>query len=386
MNEHMAVPHSLDTHKRADQLINTIVIQLGNTLNLPDEEVVKQDDTTDNQEEEMGMFFVGSGICKVKIRDHNGREHVMNPLNEGDHFGEIALIYKCKRSATVISSSYQTFARIAKSRFREVVSEFPEYEICLKKNLIKQYRDKKIEFVLRMIKRVEYLQKHEDEVLYDLMFSLQPCSFEKDKVVLKEEESADTLSFIEDGVIEVYTNFEGKEFVLETLYKGSAINHRTFFMKDQSYLNFRCQTDVKLLQLTNSQMNELIEKYEDKPFGRDLLIFQNKILKQERKFPCDYVMRLPKIMKVSDPMAYRENCLKNVVMRIIIEIRERKKRPQLSDFIEVYREKKNQPGADPKAIKEEFQNKFRMLYSNEKKDEKQNDKKFEDMMNSFNRL
>ena len=97
-------------------------------------------------------------------------------------------------------------------------------------------------------------------------------------------------------------------------------------------------------------------------------------------------MRLPKIMKVSDPMAYRENCLKNVVMRIIIEIRERKKRPQLSDFIEVYREKKNQPGADPKAIKEEFQNKFRMLYSNEKKDEKQNDKKFEDMMNSFNRL
>jgi len=149
-------------------------------LNLPDEEVVKQDDMNDNNEEEPGMFFVGSGHCKVIVRDHNGREHKMGQLNEGDHFGEIALIYKCKRSATVISSNYNTFARIARSRFREVISEFPEYTICLKSNLIKNYRDKKIEFVLRMIKRVEYLAKHEDEVLYDLMFSLQPKQFEKD--------------------------------------------------------------------------------------------------------------------------------------------------------------------------------------------------------------
>lgn len=36
-------------------------------------------------------------------------------------------------------------------------------------------------------------------------------------------------------------------------------------------------------------------------------------------------------------------------MRIIIEIRERKKKPKLSDFLNVYREKKHEPNA-----KEEF--------------------------------
>ncbi len=57
-------------------------------------------------------------------------------------------------------------------------------------------------------------------------------------------------------------------------------------------------------------------------------------------------MRLPKnIQTVTDAQAYRENSLKNVVMRIIIEIRERKKRPKLADFIAVYREKKNEAGA-----------------------------------------
>ena len=54
------------------------------------------------------------------------------------------MIYKCKRSATVYSSNYNTFARITKPRFREIVSEFPEYEVALKKNAIKSYRDKKI--------------------------------------------------------------------------------------------------------------------------------------------------------------------------------------------------------------------------------------------------
>jgi len=45
------------------------------------------------------------------------------------------------------------------------------------------------------------------------------------------------------------------------------------------YVNLRCVSDAKLLCLSHDQMKDLIEKYEDKPFGRDLLIYQNKILK-----------------------------------------------------------------------------------------------------------
>ena len=239
---------------------------------------------------------------------------------------------------------------------------------------------------MRMIRRVEYLKKHENEVLYDLMFNLVPRTFEKDSIVLAEEQPSDMLSFIEDGVIEVYTKFEGTEFVIEQLHKGSAINHRAFFMKDQSYVNFRCQTDAKLLQLSHQKMKELIDKYEDRPFGRDLLIYQNKILKQERKFPCDYVMRVPRTIQMNDDMAYRQNGLKNVVMRIIIDIRNRKNKPKLTHFIQVYREKKRESGASKAAIKAEFQNKFRMLYGEDQEEEKAEDIKFDQMMLNFNRL
>jgi len=70
-------------------------------------------------------------------------------------------------------------------------------------------------------------------------------------------------------------------------------------------------------------------------------------------------MQIPKqLTRLSAEQMSRDNAFKNVVMRIVIEIRERKKRPKLSDFLTFYRDKKHMPNA-----KEEFQKKFRMLYS-----------------------
>ena len=136
-------PIESDSQNRAERLLDTIVVTLGTAMEPPDSEVVKQDDDG-KKDEDIAMYFVGTGHCKVKVRDQNGNEQWCGTLNEGDHFGEIAMIYKCKRSATVYSSNYNTFASIDKPRFREVISEFPEYEIALKNNAIKSYRDKKI--------------------------------------------------------------------------------------------------------------------------------------------------------------------------------------------------------------------------------------------------
>jgi CRP-like cAMP-binding protein len=48
------------------------------------------------------MFFISSGDCAVNIMDSN-RELIVGHrlLVEGDHFGEIGLIYDCIRTATV---------------------------------------------------------------------------------------------------------------------------------------------------------------------------------------------------------------------------------------------------------------------------------------------
>ena len=112
--------------QRAQDLLDLIVQNLEVELSVPDAEVIKQDDSfTDNKQV---MYWIGTGSCKVHVKLHDGRIEKRPSLVEGDHFGELSLIYKCARTATVVSENYSTFARLAKSRFRQVISEFPEYE------------------------------------------------------------------------------------------------------------------------------------------------------------------------------------------------------------------------------------------------------------------
>ena len=217
--------------QRSLNLLKSIVERLDTSLNLPEEEVIKQDDSPDSAK--AMMYFVGQGDCIVMVRDHKGRDVYTRQLIEGDHFGEIALIYKCKRSATVISSNYNTLATLQAPRFRELVSEFPEYEEALKTHLREEYGDKKdpkLIFYTEMIKRLDYMDKIGDETLYDVIFGLSSKDYESGTVILAEEQLANSLFFVEQGTLEIYTQFEGNEFIIEKLHAGSAVNHRAYFM------------------------------------------------------------------------------------------------------------------------------------------------------------
>lgn len=157
-------------------------------------------------------------------------------------------------------------------------------------------------------------------------------------MILDPSKESNTLYFVEDGIVEVYTQFERSPFVLEQLHKGSAINHRAIFMEDQMSVSIRCHTDCKLLKLSYDKLNEVIQKYQNEPFGKSLLLYQNKLLKKNKKYPCDYIMRLPNYYIVSEGAIRRNNAFKNVVMRIVLDIREIHKRPKLADFLQIYKE------------------------------------------------
>jgi hypothetical protein len=99
----------------------------------------------------------------------------------------------------------------------------------------------------------------------------------------------------------------------------------------------------------------------------------------------DYIMKIPEqIENIDLAMALRENKLKNVAMRIIIDIRERKRKPKLKDFIGKYKEKLNSTD-DQRGAKEEFQRKFKLLYGGGN-DENTEDVKFNKLMSNFDRV
>jgi len=124
-----------------EEFLKMLVSKLGTCFATPEEEVISQDMLGDD------MYFLSKGDCAINITDEQGKEYVaVRLLTEGDYFGEIAMIYKCKRTATVVSRNYNTMARITYDRYREVTNEYPEFQRLLKDHLYK-YNDKKKEFL-----------------------------------------------------------------------------------------------------------------------------------------------------------------------------------------------------------------------------------------------
>jgi CRP-like cAMP-binding protein len=82
------------------------------------------------------MYFIAKGDCIINVKeDKKVDPPVLKILKEGDHLGEISMIYKCQRSATVISRNYNTMAKLSENAFRELISEYPEYLKYLKHHL-----------------------------------------------------------------------------------------------------------------------------------------------------------------------------------------------------------------------------------------------------------
>ena len=124
--------------------------RLGTMFFTPEEKIVAQDD------EAIDMFFISMGDCVVSQIDFDRRNNdVLRLLTEGDHFGEISMIHKCKRTCTVISRNYNTMARITFNFLRNIFNLFPEYKNLLNDSIFR-YKDPLYIFMKRCIKRLPF--------------------------------------------------------------------------------------------------------------------------------------------------------------------------------------------------------------------------------------
>ena len=88
----------------------------------PNPKAKKSDDEENDEEnQESFMYFIRTGQFEVSIKSTQSGEQTdsFNPkvfkkqLYDGDHFGEIGLIFETKRTASVKSLNYGSLARLS---------------------------------------------------------------------------------------------------------------------------------------------------------------------------------------------------------------------------------------------------------------------------------
>jgi len=140
----------LANQSKSDQTIRFLVMKLVTILSVPGDVFFRQD------EESNDMYFIAKGECSVSIRNYK-KEEIKNfkILIPGDHFGEISLIYGCRRTTTVTSKNYSTLGKISRDLVLQIQSDNPGFMQHLKAESLK-YMDPNKKFISTAMQKIEY--------------------------------------------------------------------------------------------------------------------------------------------------------------------------------------------------------------------------------------
>ena len=93
-------------------------------------------------------------------------------LKPGQHFGEIALLTKSKRSATIQTKNYSTIGMVSEDNFKELLHIFPDIKKKLNDSLV-QYQDKYKQWLKSQLLNIVYFQRLRTNTLETLVYKLQ---------------------------------------------------------------------------------------------------------------------------------------------------------------------------------------------------------------------
>jgi len=78
------------------------------------------------------MYFIAKGEFQVYVQAQaQSMPQKVRTLQNGDHFGEVSLIYGCKRTATVTSIKYGTLGFIPRTAYKEAIFKYQEVSFFL---------------------------------------------------------------------------------------------------------------------------------------------------------------------------------------------------------------------------------------------------------------
>jgi CRP-like cAMP-binding protein len=99
-----------------------LIEKLGICLFTPEELIFSQGDEAEE------MYFIIQGDCVVNMIDYNGHNTMIRVLVEGDHMGELAYLYNCKLTCSVLSRNYNSLARLTFPRLKDLLISYPDYK------------------------------------------------------------------------------------------------------------------------------------------------------------------------------------------------------------------------------------------------------------------
>jgi CRP-like cAMP-binding protein len=285
-------------------------------------------------------------------------------LGQGQHFGEISMLFQCKRSVSVYATHYITCASIDRPKFNELQTLYPTLNELLKQEVIK-YKDPLKCFLEMRLNQVDFFKNLPKIVKNDFIFNMRQTTFDKGSYLYRIGDESAELYLIQSGQLQIQTTMEkGQTFVIEKLFRGSIINHNSVLMSDAMDTDAYCKTNVHCFVISLEQINFLRQKYTEFDYALDKA--ERHLVSGDRREPAiDYIIQdtvmqrhykqdvksLDLIHNYKEEQRRRRLTLflKNAILQVWLEVKEQRSIPNMEDIIRGLSEKSKQQ-KDPNYI------------------------------------
>lgn len=211
----------------------------------PGQAIIRQGERGDR------FYIVKRGHVEVTARDERGVSEVVNQLDRGDYFGELALLRDAPRNATcratlpteALSLSRQDFDRLVKARFalREKVDRsISRADLLRRMPLFAELDALQIQLIAA--------QLHEE-------------MYEAGAVITRQGEIGETFYIIESGRVQVTVVQDGEQSVIAERGPGEYVGEIALLLKTPRTATVRALMPTRMLTLHSGDFERLVTKH-----------------------------------------------------------------------------------------------------------------------------
>jgi ATP-binding cassette subfamily B protein len=199
------------------------------------------------------LYVLAAGRARVLRRGDGGDEIPLGTLRPGDSFGEVALLERGRRTATVRASSEVTALRLDRSTFDALVEQHPE----VRQHFELQVRRRSLHNLVREHAPFGRLPA---EALRILVEGLEPAAVEAGALVVREGDPPGPVYVVADGRLRAFTEAAGRRRYLRYLRKGDAFGELALLRETAHPASVEAASRATLLRIPAETFRRLLDR------------------------------------------------------------------------------------------------------------------------------
>lgn len=201
-------------------------------------------------------YVIAAGRAQVLKAGRNGDEIALNILRAGDSFGEMALLERGARTATVRALGDLEAFKLDRDVFLSLVQSHPE----IKAHLDLQIKHRSLNDFFRLYTPFARLPI---EALTLLWQELESVVVAADEMVIRQGDPPGPMYFVEEGRLRAFFEEDGERDYRRDLHKGDFFGEVSLFRNTSRTASVEAATECRLLKLTPETFQRLVNDYPD---------------------------------------------------------------------------------------------------------------------------